>query len=161
MKIATAADAVSLRARLSNARVYLCTDARKSQGDLAEFLDDVLAGGVDVVQLREKGLEAREELGLLEVFRAACDKHAKLLAVNDRADVALAAGADVLHVGQGDLPPAVARQILGARPVIGLSTHSQAEAAEAAATLTMATNTNMYTDFTGTESYDSPRRTTS
>ena len=120
------------RARLAAARLYLCTDARQHHGDLAGFLDKVLAAGVDIVQLRQKGLEAREELGFLEVFRAACDRHGALLAVNDRADVAVAAGADVLHVGQGDLPPDVARQIIGAGPVLGLSTHSEAEAAEAA-----------------------------
>src|SRR5213595_569887 len=85
------------RAKLADARVYLCTDARKRQGDLAGFLDAVLAGGaaggVDIVQLRDKGMEAREELEYLEVFAAACRKHGKLLAVNDRADVAHAAGA--------------------------------------------------------------------
>jgi thiamine-phosphate pyrophosphorylase len=49
-----------LRARLADARLYLCTDARRSSGDLAPFLDAVLGAGVDIVQLREKGLEARE-----------------------------------------------------------------------------------------------------
>jgi len=122
-----------LRARLASARLYLCTDARQRQGDLAGFLDAVLAAGVDIVQLRQKGLEAGAELGYLEAFRAACDRHGALLAVNDRADVAFAAGADVLHVGQGDLDPGVARRILGPGPVIGLSTHSQDEAAAAAA----------------------------
>jgi thiamine-phosphate pyrophosphorylase len=121
-----------LRARLASARLYLCTDARKRQGDLPGFLDAVLGAGVDIVQLRQKGLEAGEELAILEVFLAACRRHGALLAVNDRADVAFAAGADVLHVGQGDLPPGVARQILGPGPVIGLSTHSDAEAAAAA-----------------------------
>src|SRR5689334_13001347 len=53
---------------LAQARLYLCTDGRRRQGDLAQFLDAVLAAGVDIVQLREKGLEAREELALLEVF---------------------------------------------------------------------------------------------
>lgn len=122
----------NLRARLSSARLYLCTDARQRQGDLAAFLDTVLASGVDIVQLRQKGLEAGEELRFLEVFRAACDRHGGLLAVNDRADVAFAAGADVLHLGQGDLPRAAARQVVGPGPLIGLSTHSEAEAADAA-----------------------------
>ena len=53
-------------------RLYLCTGARRDRGDLAEFLDAVLGAGVDIVQLREKGLEAKEELGLLEVFADAC-----------------------------------------------------------------------------------------
>jgi thiamine-phosphate pyrophosphorylase len=121
-----------VRARLADARLYLCTDARRAQGDLAPFLDAVLGAGVDIVQLREKGLEAGEELALLEVFAEACRRHGRLLAVNDRADVALAAGADVLHLGQDDLPVPVARQILGPGPVIGLSSHSPAQADAAA-----------------------------
>jgi thiamine-phosphate pyrophosphorylase len=92
----------------------------------------VLGAGVDIVQLRHKGLEAGEELALLEVFRAAADKHGALLAVNDRADVAYAAGADVLHLGQGDLPVGFARRILGPDPVIGVSTHAEPETAAAA-----------------------------
>ena len=123
----------ALRARLAAARLYLCTGARQRRGDLPAFLDAVLGAGVDIVQLREKGLEAGQELRLLETFRRACDRHCTLLAVNDRADVAFAAGADVLHVGQDDLPSAVARQILGPAPVIGLSTHSQDQAETAAA----------------------------
>ena len=126
-------DAHPLRARLADARLYLCTDARRSQGDLAAFLDAVLSAGVDIVQLREKGLEAGEELALLEVFAAACRRHGRLLAVNDRADVALAAGADVLHLGQDDLPVSVARRILGPGPLIGRSSHSPAQADAAAA----------------------------
>ncbi|GAA4042076.1 thiamine phosphate synthase [Nonomuraea soli] len=117
---------------LSDARLYLCTDGRRERGDLADFLDAVLAGGVDIVQLREKGLEAREELALLEVFRDACDRHGKLLAVNDRADIAYAAKPDVLHLGQDDLPVAVARDLLGPDILIGRSTHSVEEASAAA-----------------------------
>ena len=122
-----------VRERLAAARLYLCTDGRRRQGDLADFLDAVLAAGVDIVQLREKGLEAGEELALLEVFAGACRRHGGLLAVNDRADVALAAGADVLHLGQDDLPVPVARQILGPGPLIGRSSHSPAQSSLAAA----------------------------
>jgi len=122
-----------LRGRLAEARLYLCTDARRSEGDLPRFLDAVLGAGVDIVQLREKGLEAGEELALLEVFAAACRRHGRLLAVNDRADIALAAGADVLHLGQDDLPVPVARRILGPGPLIGRSSHSPAQADAAAA----------------------------
>ncbi|MEU0067516.1 thiamine phosphate synthase, partial [Streptomyces albidoflavus] len=121
------------RARLADARLYLCVDARKRQGDLPEFLDAVLAGGVDLVQLRDKSLEAAEELELLEVFADACRRHGKLLAVNDRADVAHAAKADVLHLGQGDLPVPAARAVIGGAPLVGRSTHSEAEAAAGAA----------------------------
>jgi thiamine-phosphate pyrophosphorylase len=121
----------ALRARLDAARLYLCTDSRERQGDLLGFLDAALGAGVEIVQLRQKGLEAGQEMRLLETFRAACDKHGALLAVNDRADIAHAVGADALHLGQDDLPLAAARRILGPVPIIGLSTHSpeQADAA--------------------------------
>jgi thiamine-phosphate pyrophosphorylase len=122
----------ALRDRLASARVYLCTDARQRRGDLPQFLDAVLAAGVGLIQLRQKGLEAAQEMALLEVFRAKCDRHGALLAVNDRADVAYAVGADVLHLGQDDLPVPTAREIIGPRPLIGLSTHAEAETAGAA-----------------------------
>jgi thiamine-phosphate pyrophosphorylase len=125
--------AADLRDRLSAARLYLCTDARERQGDLAAFLDAVLSQGVDIVQLRQKGLEAGAEIRFLRTFRAACAVHGALLAVNDRADVAYAVGADILHLGQDDLPLDTARQILGAAPLIGLSTHAAAETDRAAA----------------------------
>jgi thiamine-phosphate pyrophosphorylase len=118
--------------RLATASLYLCTDARRERGDLAEFAEAALAGGVDLIQLRDKGspgeqrfgpLEARQELEALAVLADAARRHDALLAVNDRADIAVAAGADVLHLGQDDLPLSVARDIIGPRPVIGRSTH--------------------------------------
>ena len=117
---------------LAAARLYLCTDSRRDRGDLADFLDAVLANGVDIVQLREKNLEAADELAALEVVADACRRHSKLLAVNDRADLAVAAGADVLHLGQRDLAPVTARRIVGPHVLIGMSSHS-AEQARAAA----------------------------
>ena len=117
---------------LTDARLYLCTDSRRRQGDLPQFLDAVLSGGVDIIQLREKHLEAADELDVLAVFAEACRRHGKLLAVNDRADVALTAGADVLHLGQRDLSPAAARRVVGGEMIIGLSSHSLPEATAAA-----------------------------
>lgn len=122
-------DGDALRARLDDARLYLCTPNRP---DLAEFVDAALAGGVDVVQLRDKGLEARDELAALDVLAEACARHGALLAVNDRADVARAAGADVLHLGQDDLPVEWARRIVGDDVVIGRSSHSADETLAAA-----------------------------
>lgn len=122
--------------------LYLCTDARRERGDLAEFAEAALAGGVDLIQLRDKGspgeqrfgpLEARQELEALEVLADAARRHGALVAVNDRADIALAAGADVLHLGQDDLPLAIARDIVGATPVIGRSTHDVEQVAAALA----------------------------
>ncbi|MEO7196200.1 MAG: thiamine phosphate synthase [Pseudonocardiaceae bacterium] len=125
-------DGKQIRARLADAQLYLCTDARTDRGDLAEFADAALAGGVDIIQLRHKGLEARLELAALEVLADACQRHGALLAVNDRADVALAAGAQVLHLGQDDLPVSWARRVLGDEVVIGLSTHDRTQATDAA-----------------------------
>lgn len=130
------------RARLKTARLYLCTDARRERGDLAEFADAALSGGVDVIQLRDKGsageqrfgpLEARDELAALEILADAARRHGALVAVNDRADIARVAKADVLHLGQGDLPLRAAREILGPGPVIGRSTHDAEQLGAAAA----------------------------
>lgn len=123
--------------RLAKARLYLCTDARRESADLAEFADAALAGGVDIIQLRDKGsvseqrfgpLEARDELTALEVLADAARRHGALLAVNDRADIARAAGADVLHLGQDDLPLTVAREIVAPGTKIGRSTHDTVQA---------------------------------
>jgi thiamine-phosphate pyrophosphorylase len=122
----------SLRKRLDTSLLYLCTDARTGRGDLADFADAALAGGVDIIQLRDKGLEAREEIAALEVMQEACERHGALLAVNDRADIARAVRADVLHLGQRDLPVPMARDIIGADPLIGRS-NNDADAAAASA----------------------------
>ena len=124
--------------RLATARLYLCTDARRERGDLAEFADAALAGGVDIIQLRDKGspgeqrfgpLEARDELAALEVLADAARRHGALLAVNDRADIAGAAGADVLHLGQDDLPLPWRATSSVRDTVIGRSTHDRARRA--------------------------------
>lgn len=129
------------RERLATASLYLCTDARRERGDLAQFVDAALAGGVDIIQLRDKGspgehrygpLEARGELEALSILADAARRHDALLAVNDRADIALAAGADILHLGQDDLPLAIARRIIGVGSLIGRSTHDSAQVAAAA-----------------------------
>jgi thiamine-phosphate pyrophosphorylase len=131
-------DGIGIRTRLAESRLYLCTDARTEQGDLAEFVDAALSGGVDIVQLRDKSpqgasLEARQELAALEVLAEACLRHDALLAVNDRADIALAVEADVLHLGQDDLPVDIARRLVGEHVAVGRSTHDVVQA-DAAAT---------------------------
>ena len=113
------------RDRLRDARLYVVTGARDEQGDLSGFLDAILGAGVDIVQLREKAAEAGDLLRCGEVFRAAAHRHGALFAVNDRADVALALGADVVHVGQNDLSVAQVRRIVGPEMAIGLSTHDE------------------------------------
>jgi thiamine-phosphate pyrophosphorylase len=89
---------------------------------------------VDIIQLRDKGstgeqqlgpLEARDELAALEILADAARRHDALVAVNDRADIARAAGAAVLHLGQDDLPLRVARDIVGPDTLIGRSAHDR------------------------------------
>ena len=132
------------RSALAGAALYLVTDARRhidpGFGELARFADAALAAGVDIIQLRDKGsagerelgaMEAAEELAALAVLREVADAHGKLLAVNDRADIAIAARADVLHTGQKDLPVAVARELIGLDMLLGKScnTPEQVDAA--------------------------------
>jgi thiamine-phosphate pyrophosphorylase len=109
---------------LTAARLYLCTDARKERGDFEDFVDAAFAGGVDIIQLRDKSLEAAEELELLEVLHSVAQRHGRLWAVNDRADLASLAGAPVFHIGQQDIPFAAARDFLGGGTAIGMSTHT-------------------------------------
>jgi thiamine-phosphate pyrophosphorylase len=109
------------RDRLAAARLYVVTGARP---DLAEFLYAILEAGVDVVQLREKDAEVADLLRWGETFRDAAERHGALFIVNDRPDVAFALDADGVHLGQDDLPPRVARELLGEDAIIGLSTHT-------------------------------------
>ncbi len=109
---------------LSGRRLYLCTPDRP---DLASFLAACLRGGVDVVQLRDKELEARPLLARAGVAAAVCAEFGVPFILNDRPDLALACGADGVHVGQDDTPPEVARRILGPDAIIGFSTHAPSE----------------------------------
>jgi thiamine-phosphate pyrophosphorylase len=109
---------------LADAQLYLCTDARRDRGDFESFIDAAFAGGVDIIQLRDKQIEAAEELELLEVLRSVAERHGRLWAVNDRADVALLSGAPVFHVGQKDLPLRAVRRVVGPSVAVGLSTNS-------------------------------------
>jgi thiamine-phosphate pyrophosphorylase len=127
----TPTPAADPRTRLADARLYLCTDAREERGDLEDFLHAVLAGGVDVVQLRDKTLDVARELELQELVARVAAQHGALWAVNDRADVARLTGAPVVHMGQRDLPVPAVRTLLGPGPVLGRSTHSAEQAAAA------------------------------
>jgi len=113
---------------LAGRRLYLCTPDRP---DLAEFVAACIAGGVDVVQLREKHLEARALVDRARILRRVCHDHGVPFVLNDRPDLALDAEADGVHVGQDDVPPGVARRILGPDAIIGLSTHAPVDLAGA------------------------------
>lgn len=118
-------------ARLGSALLYLCTPARP---DLEQFLDAALSGGVDVVRLRQKGLDARDELELCEVVADVAARHGALWTVNDRADLAYVARPDGLQLGPNDLPVAAARYLLGDGLLIGASAHDLDAARAALAT---------------------------
>jgi len=105
-------------------RLYLCTPDRP---DLASFLAACIDGGVDVVQLRDKVLEARALLARARLAARVCGDRGVPFVLNDRPDLALEAGADGVHVGQDDAPAALARRILGPAALVGLSTHAPAE----------------------------------
>lgn len=106
---------------LENRRLYLVTGVRP---DLEDFLSAAVAGGVDVVQVRERSLTDRELLAALERARAVTSELGVPLVVNDRPDLAVLAGADLVHLGQDDLPVELASR-LGCPA--GLSTHTPAE----------------------------------
>jgi thiamine-phosphate pyrophosphorylase len=114
---------------LAAARLYFITEPLPE-----DRLDAVLAGGVDVLQLRMKDASDEEIIAAAGAFRAACDRHGALFVLNDRPDLVERCGADGVHVGQEDVSPAEARAVVGADRIVGLSTHSR-EQIEAAAQL--------------------------
>jgi thiamine-phosphate pyrophosphorylase len=114
----------SRRDRLDRARLYLVCDGSPGGRELADVLARALAGGVDVVQLRDKTLGDDDLLAAARVARDACHGAGALFLVNDRPDLAVAAGADGVHVGQDDVPVAEARRLVGDDLLIGLSTHT-------------------------------------
>jgi len=120
------------RARLQDARLYLVCDLRPGGRALEDVLGPALAGGVDVVQLRDKRASAQELIAAATVARALCDEAGALLILNDRPELVQAAGADGCHVGQDDMEPAAARERAGAGALVGQSTHFPDEVAGAA-----------------------------
>jgi thiamine-phosphate pyrophosphorylase len=109
---------------LGDRRLYLCTADRP---DLETFIAACIGGGVDIVQLRDKVLEARPLLARAAAARRVCHDHGVPFLLNDRPDLALEAAADGVHVGQDDAPPALARRILGPDAIVGFSTHAALE----------------------------------
>lgn len=127
MSAAKTAPARRRRERLAAARLYLVCDGTPGGRPLDEMLYAAIAGGVDVVQLRDKQSSDEELTDAALRARALCERLGTLLIVNDRPAVALAAGADGVHVGQDDTPAAAARELLGPELLVGLSTHTPAQ----------------------------------
>jgi thiamine-phosphate pyrophosphorylase len=120
------------RARLAAARLYLVCGSLSERpaphrGGLADLLRAAVAGGAQIVQLREKRLDDGELTAVAHAARALCERLGALFIVNDRPSVAIEVGADGVHVGQEDLPAAEVRELVGADMLIGLSTHAPEE----------------------------------
>jgi thiamine-phosphate pyrophosphorylase len=115
---------------LDEARLYLVSTARMRAGSLAELVPELAAAGVDLVQLREKEMEAGHLLAVGRPVATACRAAGIPFIVNDRPDVALALDADGVHVGQDDIPPEIARRLLPSG-IVGLSTHAPGEVDDA------------------------------
>ena len=113
------------RAAFEQARLYLVASGEFP----VDVLEVVVECGVDVVQLRMKDADAAEVIEIGEQWMGVCEDRGVPFIVNDRPDVALALAADGVHLGQDDLPPVVAREILGPQAIIGRSTHSDADIA--------------------------------
>src|SRR5262245_13654713 len=114
--------------------LVLVTDRLATGGrDLVDVIAPALDAGLPAVQLREKGLPGRQLLALAERLRSATVRTGALLLVNDRIDIAVAAGADGVHLGGGSVPVEVARALLPTGALVGVSTHAAAEAADTTA----------------------------
>ncbi len=124
---------MGLQARLRLARLYLCTDARSETGDLEDFCEAVFAGGVDILQIRQKEMDADEEIEALQVARRAAERHQAIVCVNDSPVLAERFSADMLHLGQTDGPSRRARRHLHRWALIGRSTHAPDQTDEAIA----------------------------
>ena len=120
---------MSLAERLRRARLYLVIDAAAAE----RVVPAALEGGVDMVQLREKASSDDEVVEAGRRLRAVCEAHDALFIVNDRPDLALACGADGVHIGQDDMPLEEARAIVGDELVVGVSTHSPQQVDDALA----------------------------
>jgi thiamine-phosphate pyrophosphorylase len=119
---------------LSSARLYLVARAEVGERMLSDLVPELADAGVDMIQLREKEMEAGDVMRAAEPIATACREARVPFIVNDRPDVAHALGADGVHVGQNDLPVGVARSIVGRDAIVGLSTHRREEVDSAAAT---------------------------
>lgn len=114
-------------------RLYLITDRHQAPGGgLLTTVEEALAGGVRAVQLREKDIPPRSLLELAHAMRKLTDRYGAKLIINDRADIALAAGADGVHLGEAGIPADAARRLLGNDKLIGVSCHSRESALAAA-----------------------------
>jgi thiamine-phosphate pyrophosphorylase len=122
------------RERLARVRLYLITGDWGDEVETARIVEAALKGGANVIQLRKKSMPMREQYRLALALRILTREHEALLIVNDHADLAIAADADGVHLGQEDLPPEAVRALPGFEGrLIGRSTHNLKQARNAMA----------------------------
>jgi thiamine-phosphate pyrophosphorylase len=121
------------RLRLSESRLYALVDAGPSEQEFTASVTQLMEGGVDVLQLRDSGADDRTLLNRARRGTTIAREFGKLFIMNDRADLAVAAETDGVHVGQEELPVAETRRIVGPQRLIGVSTHSIEQARDAVA----------------------------
>lgn len=117
---------------LSLPKVYPITDTKASGMDHAEQVKRFIEGGATLIQLRDKDASSREFFDAVKECVEYARPRGVRIIINDRVDIAITAGADGVHLGQDDLPPESARDLLGERAIIGYSTHSVQQAISAA-----------------------------
>jgi thiamine-phosphate pyrophosphorylase len=115
------------KTRLQEAVLYLVCSTRPGGRPLEDVLTGALAGGVDIVQLRDKAAGRDELLAAAAIARRLCDATGALLILNDRPDLVLESGADGCHVGQDDMDVPEARALAGEGAIVGQSTHFPGE----------------------------------
>ncbi|MEW4488530.1 thiamine phosphate synthase [Thalassoglobus sp. JC818] len=160
---------VHSRIRLADARLYLLVTSESCRYGLEQTVRNTITAGVDVVQLREKSWPDRKLIDLAAQVRSWTAEHNTLFIVNDRPDIAVAVGADGVHLGQDDMSVAEARQIVGSRVLIGVSTHSLEQARTAifdgadylGVGPTFSSQTKEFTDFPGLDFVSAMARETS
>lgn len=145
--------------RLATARLYVLIDGRASLADLRAAVRQLVAAGVDVLQLRDKTLADRQLVERARAIRDDTRDASTLLIINDRPDIAVLADADGVHVGQDELSVADSRTIVGPTRLVGVSTHNIAQARQAVADgadylgcgPTFPSRTKAFTSFAGLE----------
>ena len=160
---------VNARLRLADCRLYLLVTSENCRYGIEQTVRNTISAGVDVVQLREKSLPDRELIELAKEVRRWTVEHDTLLIINDRPDIAVACGADGVHLGQDDLSVEQARKIVGSGMLVGVSTHDLDQVREAAYAgadylgvgPTFPSTTKEFTEFPGLEFVEAAVKETS
>ncbi len=145
--------------RLATTMLCILIDCRESLGAFERLAVDIVTAGAGMVQLRDKTVDDRVLLERAKQLVAICRQHEAIAIINDRVDIASAAGADGVHLGQDDLPVAAARKLLPPATLVGVSTHHIAQARQAVLDgadylgcgPTFASRTKSFDDFPGLE----------